>query len=209
MTFARQLISAACICALLGNAVAQGLASPRLLAVGESWTYQVHDGPFADGSFSFEIENRTDSGYTIKSIERSSKMASPPDELTSNLDWIRNVRGSDPVALCWVVFPLAVGRTWPCKTTTISQSGAPVENTFEYRVEGTEKITVKAGTFESFKIVGKGRWKNLASGLSDLSTITIWFAPDVGGIARYARENWPKNPGNPQVRMELVKHSTP
>jgi hypothetical protein len=194
--------------ALLGAAPAQELATAPQLVVGESWTYQVHDGPFPDGTFTFEVASRTNTGYAITPKERTSRMAGPPDALSTDLDWVVNV-GSEAVSMCRVTFPLAVGRTWSCKTTTPNQRGTLVENSFEYKVVATEKITIKAGTFDTFKIVGEGRWKNLSTGNSDTSTITVWFAPQARGVAKYARENWPKTPGNPQVRTELISHTVP
>lgn len=204
----RSMLFAALQLAAIGSTTAQELAAAPQLVVGESWTYQVHDGPFADGSFSFEVASRTSDGYTIAPKEQTSTMAKAPDALNAQLDWVVNV-GNDAIPMCRVSFPLAVGRTWSCKTTTPNQRGGLVENTFDYKVVGTEKITIKAGTFDTFKIVGEGRWKNLSSGHSDASTTTVWFAPEARGVARYSRENWPKSPGNPQVRMELVSHTVP
>lgn len=208
MSIAARCTSAASLFALLGSPGAQELATAPQLAIGESWSYQVHDGPFPDGTFTFEVASHTSTGYAIASKERTSKMAGPPHALNADLDWVTNV-GNDAVAMCRVSFPLVVGRTWSCKTTTPNQRGNLVENSFEYKVVGTEKIAIKAGTFDTFKIVGEGRWKDLSSGLSDRSTITVWFAPEARGIAKYARENWPKNQFNPQVRTELVSHTRP
>ena len=208
MSTVAHLILAAGVFAISGSAAAQEVATAPPLVVGESWTYQVHDGPFADGMFTFEVASRSSAGYAISPKERTSKMAGPPHALTADLDWVVNV-GNDAVSLCRVSFPLAVGRTWSCKTTTPNQNGGLVENSFDYKVVGTERITIKAGTFDTFEIVGEGRWKNLSSGHSDLSTITVWFAPEARGVARYARENWPKRPGNPQVRTELLSHTVP
>lgn len=193
---------------MIGSTAAQELATAPELVVGESWTYQVHDGPFADGMFAFEVASRTSTGYAITSKERTSKMAKAPDALSLDLNWATNI-GSEAVVGCRIAFPLAVGRAWSCKTKWINQSGNPGEDSIEYKVVGTEKVTTKAGTFDAFKIVGEGRWKNLSSGHSDLSTITVWFAPEARNIIKYTRENWPKNPGNPQIRTELVSHTMP
>lgn len=192
-----------------GSAASQEPIARPEVAVGERWTYQAYDRHFDEGSFTIEVGDKTSNGYVLFSRDVTAKTPSLiPSGLTLDLNWLR-AAVDGPAANCWLSFPLSAGRSWACKTPWISQSGAHGEDSFTFKVVGTEKITVKAGSFDTIKIVGEGRWKNNTFGGSDMSTITIWFAPEARGVARYQRDNWPKNPGNPQNRLELVRHEAP
>ncbi len=192
-----------------GSAASQEPIARPEVAVGERWTYQAYDRHFDEGSFTIEVGDKTSNGYVLFSRDVTAKTPSLiPSGLTLDLNWLR-AAVDGPAANCWLSFPLSAGRSWACKTPWISQSGDHGEDSFTFKVVGTEKITVKAGSFDTIKIVGEGRWKNNTSGGSDMSTITIWFAPEAHGVARFQRDNWPKVPSNPQTRLELVRHAAP
>jgi hypothetical protein len=177
-------------------------------SVGERWIYSVHDGHWGDGTFTIEISEKSSSGYSITTKDVTTRVMTVPSALTLDLNWVRTLP-SGPAASCWLSFPLAVGRTWTCKTPWVSTRGHNGEDDFVYKVVGAEKITVAAGSFDTIKVVGEGRWKNLSLGGSDLSTVTVWFSNDARGIVQYQRVNWPKVPNNPQIRLELMRHEVP
>lgn len=192
-----------------GSAASQEPSAPPELTVGERWTYQAHDRHFDEGAFTIEVSEKTSNGYVLSSKVVTTKTPSLiPSGLTHDLNWLR-AAADGPAANCWFSFPLSAGKSWACKTPWVSQRGHHGEDSFTFKVVGTEKITVTGGAFDTVKIVGEGRWKNNSTGSSDMSTIIIWFAPEARGIARYQRDNWPKNPGNPQPRLELVNHVAP
>lgn len=193
-------------CGSAGSAASQEPSARPEVAVGESWTYQAHDRHFDEGAFTIEVSEKTSIGYVLSSKDVTTKTLSLiPSGLTLDLNWLR-AAADGPAANCWFSFPLSAGRSWVCKTPWVNQSGDHGEDSFTFKVVGTEKISVKAGAFDTIKIVGEGRWKNNTRGGSDLSTITIWFAPEAHGVARYQRVNWP---GNVQTRLELVRHASP
>jgi hypothetical protein len=206
MSDAFRLIAVACFAFTFGTVGAQESTTGPPLTVGESWTYQMSDRQFDEGIFTIEVTERTASGYSLSAKDVTVKgLSRIPTALTMDLNWVRlSVDG--PTADCWFSFPLTVGRIWACKTKWISQNGNSGEDSITWKVVGPEKITVKAGTLDTIKIVGEGRWKNNSNGNSDLSTITVWFAPDARGLVRYQRDNWPKRPANPQPRIELIRH---
>ena len=208
MSPAHRLVTAASLLVVLQTAASQELAVPPLLSVGERWTYQTYDGQYDEGAFTIEVVEQSTTGYSLSAKDVTAKTPSfIPSSLTLDLNWVQ--RGvEDPAAYCWLSFPLVVGRTWSCKTNWTNQKGHHGEDNITWKVVGPERITVKAGTFDTVKIVGEGRWKNNATGNSDLSKIAVWFSPEIRGTARYQRENWPKNPGNPQGRLELVRYGT-
>ena len=192
-----------------GSAVSQAPGAGPELAVGESWTYQAHDRHFDEGAFTIEVSEKASNGYVLSSKDVTAKRPSLiPSGLTLDLNWLR-AAADGPAASCWFSFPLSAGKIWACKTPWVNQNGHQGEDSFTFKVVGTEKITVKGGTFDTIKIVGEGRWKNNSTGDSDKATITIWFAPEAHGMARYQRDNWPKIPDNPQTRLELVRHVAP
>jgi hypothetical protein len=49
-------------------------------------------------------------------------------------------------------FPLSQGRQWKVNTTGVTRGGADVTSEGECKVAAFEKITVKAGTFDAFKV---------------------------------------------------------
>ena len=205
MSTTRHLVAVATLAFAFGTGVSQELPAPQL-AVGERWTYQTYDRQFDEGAFTIEVTEQTANGYSLSATEVTAKVPSAiPSSLTLDLNWVQRA-ANGPEANCWFSFPLVVGRTWTCKTSWINQYGHRGEDNIAWKVVGREQISVKAGTFDTIKIVGEGRWKNNSIGNSDLSTITVWFAPEARGLARYQRDNWPKNPGNPQRRLELVRH---
>ncbi len=69
----------------------------------------------------------------------------------------------------------AVGKRWVTTYRGTRQDGTPDEWTMNYRVVGTEKVSVPAGTFDTFKIEGSGF--NRGGGNSYFQK--YWIAPDV------------------------------
>ncbi len=93
-----------------------------------------------------------------------------------------------PMDYAW---PLTVGQTWSTQyTVTLYPSGAKVPLKRDFKVEGTEKVTVPAGTFKAWKL----SWKD-STGESE----TRWISP-AQGIATVKRHvertaSHPQGPG--------------
>ncbi|WP_345811160.1 hypothetical protein AAGS40_10285 [Paraburkholderia sp. PREW-6R] len=85
-----------------------------------------------------------------------------PSEAIAGADWSRerNVDGTDTVVNRPLVFPLTTGKTWELDYTEShpNRSFAMQKWTTQYRVVGTESVTVPAGTFEAIKIEAEGDW---------------------------------------------------
>lgn len=97
-----------------------------------------------------------------------------PTELLVGNDWsrFRSVDGREQVVNRPFSFPLTSGKTW---TVDYVESNPNRNLSSEhwvtnYRVVGTERITVPAGTFDAIKVEGTGQW-------------TATIAPAVTGIA--------------------------
>lgn len=209
MTVVAHLVLSIILSLVCSKAAAQSSAAPPELVVGEKWTYQAYDGRWEEGSFTVEVREKNSSGYALSASEVTAKNPTlVPIALTLALDWVR-IAAEGPTPDCLISFPLTTGRTWACKTNWLNVSGAKGVDDLKFTVIGAEKIEVKAGSFDAIKIVGEGRWTNISRGSSDLSKITVWFAPAARGIVRFQRENWPPGPQMRQPRLDLIRHVIP
>jgi len=70
----------------------------------------------------------------------------------------------------------AIGKKWSTRYSVVTPSGRTNESEFEFHIARREKITVPAGTFECFVIVGDG-YSVSPFGKAALK-LTRWMAPD-------------------------------
>ena len=92
-------------------------------------------------------------------------------------------------------FPLEVGKKWSLKYSFANKS-----NPGRGRVEGDvevfayEKVTVKAGTFDAFRLEAKSFWNNDTNRASGRSKSVFWYAPAAKTVVRTEYEdgynNW-------------------
>ena len=96
----------------------------------------------------------------------------------------RNVNGSDywfgqPVIVPYVIVesPLSVGDQWLVETATT------VGTTYDdyFTVDGTEKISVPAGGFQTYRVRSDGRTGGTAV------ICTYWWAPQIGNFVQWRR----------------------
>jgi hypothetical protein len=77
----------------------------------------------------------------------------------------------------------------------------------EYKIVGRETITVPAGTFDCFKVEGRGEAGPVTSAKTEVRQ-TIWYAPDrvrLPVAQDVLRRHPPQSPnGRPSHRLELV-----
>jgi hypothetical protein len=86
-------------------------------------------------------------------------------------------------------FPLWVGKTWGYETEVRranlppSSTGSPLRGQVDCAVKAVDKLTVKAGTFETFRcecdcelLIVEGQYQ------SGCGTWTIWYAPEVKNV---------------------------
>ena len=67
-----------------------------------------------------------------------------------------------------------VGKKWTTQYSGTRPNGKPDEWTIDFKVVGKESITVPAGTFEAFRVEGRGYVRNLGATYKT----TYWIAPD-------------------------------
>lgn len=68
----------------------------------------------------------------------------------------------------------SVGKKWTTQYRGIRPNGKPDEWSIDFKVVGKETISVPAGTFEAFRVEGKGWVRNLGASYKT----TYWIAPD-------------------------------
>ena len=161
---------------------------------GESWVYQVTEVITGD--------KRQPNTQTVKQVTNDRILVenSNGSIATFTREWnqIDNKQGdtvtfkADPA---WIQydFPLEVGKKWSPRFTAISRNG---EQTTRWRwdavVDGVEKVTVPAGTFEAFRIRIDGFY-NGARGTSSWTgrrTQMVWYAP---AVKRTIKSEWEEN----------------
>ncbi len=70
-----------------------------------------------------------------------------------------------------------VGKQWVTRFRINTPSGAAGNNEMELRIVARESVTVPAGTFNAFRIEGRGVFA-MESGGVEVTTLTKWVAPD-------------------------------
>ena len=85
----------------------------------------------------------------------------------------RNSNGHTATGNQMYVSEYSMGKRWLTTYRGTRRDGTPDEWTMSYRVVGTEKVTVPAGTFETFKIEGGG----FMHGGGNLYSQKYWIAP--------------------------------
>lgn len=92
-------------------------------------------------------------------------------------------------------FPLEVGKKWSLKYSFANKSN-PGKGRVEGDVEVTafEKVTVKAGTFDAFRLEARSFWNNDTSRASGRAKSVFWYAPAAKTVVRTEYEdgynNW-------------------
>lgn len=94
-------------------------------------------------------------------------------------------------------YPLAVGKSWTTRyRMTLHASGRTVPYDLSCKIESYDKVTVKAGTFDAFKVV-------CATTIGNEEI--YWTQPDMGVFVKASLRRTDKNPAGPGTQeMELV-----
>ena len=103
-------------------------------------------------------------------------------------------------------FPMTDGKTWNVswlyekKEPNGAISNGKTEMTF--RVSGIEKVTVPAGTFDTVKIVGQGKWTNYTRGSTGTNDQTTWYSPAARRVVQFEEKSMVLTPNQ---RVEYVR----
>jgi hypothetical protein len=148
--------------------------------VGDQWTYR-WESPRGSGTRVYEVTSEA----IVKGIDCYVVKYSRSEDYQRKAD-LAFVRGNNRGALdytytpprAWATWPLYVGRAWELSIVEERPQDRTTENIFKtWRVEGKERITVPAGTFDTYKIIERNKRDN------SLST-EHWLAPEVKARVR-------------------------
>jgi hypothetical protein len=189
---------------LPGLAFAQFNIDRPELGPGDSWTWVSKDSVARTNSKSTrEITAKENDHYATRiTYEKDGRVTSSTSGLSLDLNRLRRVQGQVTDS-GWFNFPLTQGKSWQAKEPWPDGNGYV---TLTYTVGDTEQVTVPAGTVESIKVIGKGRWFNTTTKGEDVTEVTIWYAPSVRGIVRYHERRWLRGAIGFDVTDELVSY---
>jgi hypothetical protein len=159
------------------------VVDPGPVRVGDRWSYDLKDGVTGEvrQSYSYFVFDINDKEIVTRMIIKG-----PEDRYQTvvfNLDWglmDNGVMQSSPSELSFKK-PLQVGKTWPWEVHTKNlQDGSVWRTSGTARVADQERITTRAGTFDTFRIEAKGRQVNANDQTKSNAVIqTFWYAPAV------------------------------
>jgi hypothetical protein len=163
------------ICFLLASqAWAQEKCESPVWTVGDRWTYKFTKGQTG----SQEVVDRSNDLVILK-IE-GVRSLSAYDRKTMNLQYIIDETGKQVKAISpfrnLYDFPIVVNKMW--RDTTISKSAKDsldTNFTSEFKIEGTEIVSITAGKFSSYKIYCKQT--NMTANKS--GWVRYWYSPEV------------------------------
>lgn len=167
-------------------ALAQSLERP-VLSVGDHWVYRHVERMSGshETSREFRVVEKLPDGYRIESIR--SDRAEPVTGIY-DLDLNLEERSADGGRLprrdySW---PLTPGKTWPLEYTEDSAAHSDRRYTYRLkaRVEGVEKVTVPAGTFDTVRVRVSGSYTRSNDNRSAPVDYIFWYSPEVKRAVR-------------------------
>lgn len=168
-------------------------AATPALAVGDNWTYRVHDGYTGLARANQRLRVTEVSADRIRVA--ATHDGGGPDEtqiFDGQWNWLSrpatNLQSFDySPAYRALSFPLAVGKTWRARATATDPiDGRRFPVWIEGKVEGWERVRVPAGEFEALKIrrmVFIDYWEHVMRGRSEIVEHE-WYAPAVKQAVR-------------------------
>lgn len=194
------------------------VAAPQI-SVGDSWTYQLHDGytQFSKGTYRYTV-TAIEPQRVIVQVARDGK----PDAtqiFTRDWNWLekpmtnlQNFRYNP--AYPALPFPLQAGKTWQAYVrATDPATGQTNRVRIDGEVLGWERIKVPAGVFDTLKVrrlvyAGNADYDRGEENISEFD----WYAPGIGQVVKQVSsssylnkrrscefgycDNWDKNDWN-------------
>ncbi|WP_206956335.1 hypothetical protein [Trinickia acidisoli] len=154
--------------------------------VGDHWEYQ--------SKGLFDNERRTEYSLTVTAVDadhitlkRRDVESGRTKTLERERDW-SDVSTPGHMAGRYLSFPLTPGKSWDTDQDVTNSVGNRVKWSTRMTVEGVERITVPAGTFDAIKVRGFGNWHILSTARSDAHSsleMTLWYVPAIKQIVRH------------------------
>ncbi len=176
--------------------LAQHQLEAQLAARGEKKVQIApQDGnPYTKGSAGANMKWRVGDTYTYRHIDKlkneQQRQVSTVADVTANEVRYRSGRVTDLLGNVLhraggrtyspnQLEPLdyVVGKQWATQFRITTPKGRSGLNEMELRIVAREKITVPAGTFDAFRIEGRGMFE-ISQGSFEVTNLTKWMAPD-------------------------------
>lgn len=135
--------------------------------VGDSYSYRV-----IDLLTKVEGETRTQTVTEVTDSEVIYNNGKSVRDLLGNVQ--KGGRGQTFTGNQIYIAEYSVGKKWTTKYSGTRPNGKEDEWEIDFKVVGKERVTVPAGTFDTFKVEGKGSMRNLGATVKT----TYWIAPD-------------------------------
>jgi hypothetical protein len=184
--------------------LAMSCAAPAAAApaAGDSWTYRVvnrYNGEVR-GSVQYRVDKVDADRVAIAVSSDLVSLGTPRTEIyTPDGLWLKHalINHDQPVDYDFTqpypayAFPLAAGKTWSSRVNAVNQAnGRRARVRVDGDVLGTERVTVPAGAFDTFKIrrrIYAGDFRDSRSETNIMET--EWYAPALGRAVRLERNS--------------------
>lgn len=181
----------------VGFAHAQSVERPAI-QIGDRWKYETKDGYTNLPTSQTERIVTALGNDRIEATENGS-----PAIYTAEWNPLETPDSRFEPASRAFKFPLAVGDKWRHEGKTLNKAtGSDGRSQYEVKVVSQEKITVPAGSFDTYKLVMEGYFTvhNMGNSRSFPFSRTYWYAPSAKASVKIEndapRNNW---------RMELIE----
>ncbi|KAB2920969.1 MAG: hypothetical protein F9K30_15640 [Dechloromonas sp.] len=165
-----------------GHAQAQTVDRPAI-KVGDRWKYEQRDSYTNQVTGQREIIITAVSEARIEATDNGGKAIYSPDMNPEETPESR----FEPTAAA-LRFPFSKGDKWSWNGKVhLKATGMMLTNQYEMTVNGQESVTVKAGSFDTYKLVMQGYINTDRS--SRPFTRTYWYAPSARGFVRIVNED--------------------
>ncbi len=157
-------------------------ADPPQLKVGDRWKWERTDSLTGNVIRTTERTVTAVSPTQIESIQNDGKHVS-----TAELNAIETPEATLDASIKGLSFPLEVGKKWKSAgKITVKTPSATGEQQFDVSVDSYEKITVRAGTFDAYKITSQG-YITFRQGRQ--VNRTYWYAPEARAIVKFQNDD--------------------
>lgn len=165
--------------------VANSRAELPTVKVGDHWKIEVRD------KLTNAVERTDDYVVTASTATQIDLSVGGNDKAvwTSELTPLDNPRLTYDSGYRWLNFPLEVGKAWDFKTQWKRKDGSGAgRSQMDVAVKAYEKVSVRAGEFDAYRIESKG-FMNLDGGGNTRVSVKYWYAPAVRTTVRFEWED--------------------
>jgi len=162
-------------------AEAQGVERPTI-KTGDRWKYETRDGYTNLVTAETERIITTVSDTQIEATENGSKAT-----FSREMNAIETPEFKYEPTPSVLKFPFDIGAKWSGEgKVLVKGSGITARNQYDVKVVGQESITVRAGTFDTYKLVMDGY---ITTNTSRAFTRTYWYSPKARGFVKVVNDD--------------------